>query len=187
VTSLELKTYPDACLRIKTRPVKQFTSEISETLREMQELMYASGGIGLAATQVGLKFRMLIVEVEDDSMWLINPEILEKSKIKSEMEEGCLSLPGITVNIKRPEKVKIRARNERGDFFVRDLQGLAARAVQHEVDHLNGKLIIDYLGPVRRLVAVKKIAAAKHGQKNKTCEVACYDGKKHNRKPKQSA
>jgi len=161
VSQLELKTYPDPCLRIKTKPVDEFDDSLKDVLRAMADVMYVNQGIGLAATQVGLGLNVLVVDVGDGLVNFINPVIMEKSRESSSMEEGCLSLPGITVNVSRPEEVKVRAQNEHGEFFMKKFDGLVSKAVQHEIDHLQGKLLIDYLNPIRYLFSVKKLKAEK--------------------------
>ena len=179
---LDLKTYPDPCLRIKTKPVEEFTEALKETLRTMVDIMYTSQGIGLAATQVGLGLSVLAIDTGEGLKYFINPVILEKSKERSRMEEGCLSLPGITVSISRPERIKVRAQDEEGEFCIKTFDGLMAKAIQHEADHLEGKLIIDYLDPIRRFIASRKLLRIKQGEAaEKTCEVVCHVGKRHSK------
>lgn len=170
---LALRTYPDPCLRIKTNPVDQFNTDISDTVKAMADIMYASGGIGLAATQVGLGLSMLVVDLGDELIEFINPEIVELSKNKTRMEEGCLSLPGVTVNVARPEKVKVRAQNKNGEFFIKKYDGLMAKALQHEMDHLDGKLLLDHLDPIRRFMVSKSLTGKHKKEAQKTCEVIC--------------
>ncbi|MFH1665741.1 MAG: peptide deformylase [Candidatus Omnitrophota bacterium] len=169
----ELKIYPDPCLRIKTKPVERFTGEIKDILRSMSDIMYRSRGIGLASPQIGVGLSILVVDIGEGLLNFINPVILEGSAERSKFDEGCLSIPGVTVNVKRPEKIKVRAQNENGDFFIREFDGLPARALQHEIDHLRGRLIIDYLDPVRRFIVLKRKSTKKRGQKEITCEVTC--------------
>jgi len=173
VGQLELKTYPDPCLRIRTKTVEKFNSDIAETLRAMASLMHESHGIGLAATQVGLGLSILVIDPGDGLINMINPEILDRSKEKTYLEEGCLSLPGLTVNVKRSKTVKIRACDENGNFFVKTFDDLGAKAVQHEMDHLKGILIMDYLNPIMRFVAGRKIISGRNAKK--TCEVTCNE------------
>ena len=167
MSSLDLKTYPDKCLRIKTRQVESFDAGLEDTLRAMADVMYLSQGVGLAATQVGLGLNILVIDAGDGLMHFINPEIVEKSREKSRMEEGCLSVPGITVNISRSKTVKIRAQNEKGEVFVRKFEGLISTALQHEMDHLHGKIIIDYLDPIRGFIASRKLKAYKRRNEEK--------------------
>lgn len=175
---IELKTYPDPCLRIKTKPVEQFDENLEKTLRVMADIMYVSQGIGLAATQVGLGLSLFVMDTGTGLINFINPQILEVSGESSSMEEGCLSLPGILVNVSRPVSVKIRAQDAKGEFFIKKFDDLEAKAVQHESDHLSGRLIIDYLDPVRKFFAKRKLSSHKRNQSVKTCEVICHVGKK---------
>jgi len=177
---LDVKTYPDPCLRVATRPVECFDDDLKALLRSMGDVMYLNNGIGLAGTQVGLSLSVLVVDIGSGLMNFVNPEIIEKSGKKSAMLEGCLSLPGIEVNVKRPEEVQIRAQNENGGIFVKKFDGLAAKALQHEIDHLQGKLLIDYLDPVRRFMAIRKLSRSKRNNDKKTCEVVCNVGKRDN-------
>ncbi|MFC1548513.1 peptide deformylase [Candidatus Omnitrophota bacterium] len=175
---IELKTYPDPCLRIKTKPVEHFDQELKNILKSMADIMYISQGIGLAAPQVGLGLSLFVIDIGEGLMNFINPEIIERSKKKSAMEEGCLSLPGALVNVGRPNEVKIRAQDENGEYFIKKFDELTAKAVQHEYDHLQGRVIIDYLDPIRRFLMMRKLARTKDQQKNKTCEVVCHVGKR---------
>ncbi|MFH1847489.1 MAG: peptide deformylase [Candidatus Omnitrophota bacterium] len=172
-----VKKYPDPCLRIKTRQVDSFNGEIKKTLNLMADTMYLNQGIGLAATQVGLGSSFFVVDAGDGLISFVNPVIMERSKEKSTMEEGCLSLPGVTVNVRRPEKIKVRAQDKNGAYFVRNFEGLAAKAVQHEYDHLCGKLIVDYLDPIRYFLARRRLKSKKVKQTKRTCEVICHVGK----------
>ena len=175
--SFELKTYPDSCLRIKTKPVEKFDREVEDVLRRISEMMYVNRGIGLAATQMGLGLSIVVVDVGAGLKYFINPVIVERSSKKNKMEEGCLSLPGVVVNVSRPESIKVRAQNEKGEFFMSKYDGLISKALQHEIDHLNGKLIIDYLDPVRSFLAKRRLARAKYSRDAETCEVICNAGK----------
>ena len=164
---LELKTYPESCLRIKTNPVKSFENNLPQTLKTMADIMHVNSGIGLAATQVGIETSFLIVDVGEGLEPFVNPEIVSQSRKKIRMEEGCLSLPGIAVDVPRPEWITIKAQNQNGDIFVREYTGLMARVILHEIDHLNGKLIIDYMNPFKRFMAVRKLSGNK--RKAKKC------------------
>jgi len=178
---LLLRTYPDPCLRIKTKPVKNFDRNLEDIVKAMAEMMYLNQGIGLAAPQAGVGLDVIVVDVGEGICTFVNPVVLERSKKRSRMEEGCLSLPGVTVGVSRPEEVSVRAQDERGKFFTRKFAGLAATAVQHEIDHLSGKLIIDYLDPVRYFVATRRLRMSSPADKTKTCEVICHVGRKYNR------
>ncbi len=159
---LELKTYPDPCLRIKTKPVDQFTPEIEQTIKDMADIMYINSGIGLAATQVGLGCRLLIIDVDEELVEFINPQIVESSQKKAKMDEGCLSLPETSVVVTRSDWIKVRFQNKKGEFSIKKFDALAARALQHEMDHLDGRLLIDYLNPVRRFIASRKLTKNKN-------------------------
>ncbi|MFH1310281.1 MAG: peptide deformylase [Candidatus Omnitrophota bacterium] len=184
---MEIKIYPDPCLRIQTKPVERFDREIGDILRSMTDMMYIYRGIGLAATQVGLGLSILVIDIGEELMSFINPVILDVSNDREKMEEGCLSLPGIMVNVSRPRKVTVRAQDKAGSFFMKQLDGLSARAVQHEMDHLNGRLIIDYLDPVRRFLTTRKLKSSKNRQIKKTCEVICNVRRKNKRDTETSA
>lgn len=165
MNTLELKTHPDQCLRIKTKPVERFDSELESIVRAMADTMYLNQGIGLAATQVGVGLDLMIIDTGEGLTVFINPEIVERSSKKAKMEEGCLSLPGVTVNVARSERIKVRAQDIRGEAFLKTFDGLMAKVIQHEIDHLNGKLLIDYLNPVLRLFADRKLSRQKNGPK----------------------
>ncbi len=173
--TLELKTYPDPCLRIKTKPVSEFNKDIRDITKSMSDLMYVSQGIGLAATQVGLGLRVLVIDVGEGRKTFINPQVLERSRKKSRLEEGCLSLPGVTVSVLRPAEVKVRAQDENGEYFMAKYDGITATALQHEMDHLDGRLLIDYLDPVRKFFAKRKLTRIKNlGGGGKSCQVVCH-------------
>jgi len=145
---MELKIYPDPCLKIKTKIVENFDDDLKKTLKLMTDFMYMHRGIGLAATQVGLGISAFVMDTGESLQVFVNPVITDKSQKKTRLEEGCLSLPGISVNVLRPEKITIRAQDSDGEFFVKNFEGLEAKASQHEMDHLEGKLIINYLNPI---------------------------------------
>ncbi len=175
---LDIKTYPDPCLRIKTQPVESFDSDLKDTLRAMRDMMYLHQGIGLAATQVGLGLSVFVMDCGEGPVSFINPEIVETSGRKTKMGEGCLSIPGITVTVSRPEKVKVRAQDETGSFFIKSYDSLAAKVVQHENDHLTGRLIIDHLDPVRHFLARRRLLSIKNKRSEDGCEVVCGVGKR---------
>ncbi|MDP8299513.1 MAG: peptide deformylase [Candidatus Tantalella remota] len=175
---LEIKTYPDPCLKIRTKPVEKFDNDFKELLRSMADMMYVGQGIGLAAPQVGLGLDFFVMDPGDGLLNVVNSEIVEVSKKRDRMEEGCLSLPGVTVSVARPAEVKIRAQDENGDYFIKKFEGLAAKVVQHEMDHLEGRLLIDYLDPIRRFIASRKLMKHRNNSVEKDCEVTCHVGKK---------
>ena len=151
MSSLELRIFPDPCLRVKTKPVRVFGTELDEVAREMAQIMRTSRGIGLAAPQVGLGLSLIVIDIGEGLRIFINPEIIECSQENDTMEEGCLSLPEIAVKVTRPKMVKVRAQDHSGKIFSEICEGLMARVIQHEMDHLQGKLLINYLNPVVRV------------------------------------
>jgi peptide deformylase len=130
-------------LRKKSKKVKEITDDIRNLVFEMGKTMEENNGLGLAAPQVGVLERLFVVKDQDGFTAFINPVILKKSKEKDFLEEGCLSVPGCRLMIKRPVKIKVKALNIEGQEVVLDLDGLAAKVFQHETDHLDGILIID--------------------------------------------
>jgi peptide deformylase len=146
--SMKIVPYPHPALRWKSKPVVEINAELKKIVAEMFELMYAAKGIGLAANQVGLPYRLFVLNLtgeaaeKEEEIVFINPEIL-KRKGTTQGEEGCLSFPGLFGDVKRAAEVKIEAFDLKGECFEYDLDELAARAVQHELDHLDGVLFID--------------------------------------------
>lgn len=179
--SLKLRIFPDPVLRAKAKDVEDFMG-IGTLVKEMAELMYVSNGIGLAAPQVGVSKRVLIIDVGDGLREFINPKITQRAAKKTKMEEGCLSVPGVGVTVWRPERIKVKALDANGAAFTEEFKGLAARAIQHEYDHLEGKVILDYLDPLRYFITARKFKGRNKARKGKTCEVACNDGKRHTKR-----
>ncbi len=144
----ELKFYPDPILRKIASPIHQVNDTIRHLIKKMSKIMYSRKGIGLAASQVGILYRVIIADIGEGLISMINPEILT-SFGEDFMEEGCLSLPETVVNVKRRQSVFVRYldKNEKES----ELDGLTARVIQHEIDHLNGVLIIDYASLTDRL------------------------------------
>ena len=140
----KILTKEDPTLRKKSRPVTDINQRIHTLLDDMAETMYASDGVGLAAPQVGTLRRVIVIDVRDENglIELINPEILEQSG-KAFEEEGCLSVPGVTANVERPQKVKVTGLNRMGEEVVYEAEGFLAKAFCHEIDHLEGMLFID--------------------------------------------
>lgn len=137
-------TYPDPRLNVRSEPTHP--DEVRDLVRQMFETMYAEEGIGLAAVQVGRPLRVFVTKVRDDRERVyINPEIVETSIEENTAEEGCLSIPDTRADITRPARVSVQATNLKGRTFRLNAQGLLARAIQHELDHLNGRLFIDHL------------------------------------------
>jgi peptide deformylase len=159
---LRIVMYPHPALRYTSRPVTQIDDDLRATVQEMFGLMYAARGVGLAANQVGLPFRFFILnltadpEQKDQELVFINPEIVKRHS-SAEDEEGCLSLPGLYSKVRRAKKIKVRAYNLEGELVDHEGEELFSRAVQHENDHIDGKLFIDYLGPLARHSAKDKL------------------------------
>jgi peptide deformylase len=149
---LPILEYPDPRLKKVAAPVTSFGPEIQRLVRDMAETMYAAPGIGLAATQVDVHKRVLVIDISearDELRVFINPEILE-AEGEAECEEGCLSVPGYYDKVTRAAKVRVRAQDEHGKTFELSADGLLAVCVQHEMDHLVGKVFVDYLSPLKR-------------------------------------
>jgi len=151
---------PDPRLRKMSVPITVFDQALQKTVEDMFETMYAFNGCGLAAPQVGLNIRMTVIDCsrnKSQHLVLINPEIIEKSGEIREFQEGCLSVPDVYNTVKRNSQVKIRAQNQYGEFYEMEAEDLLADCFQHEIDHLNGTLFIDYLSPIKRQLARKKV------------------------------
>lgn len=156
---LDILHYPDPRLRNKAQPVKRVDGALRKLVDDMFETMYEAPGIGLAATQVNVDKRVLVIDVSDDKdqpLCLINPEILEQVGVES-TDEGCLSVPGVFETVKRAEHVKVRALDRGGEIFEMEAEGLLAVCIQHEIDHLDGKLFVDYLSSLKRQRIRKKL------------------------------
>ena len=144
--------FPDRRLRTKAKEVTVFDQAIKSLVDDMIETMYEAKGVGLAATQVDVHQRVIVIDVSEDKdapLCLINPEIIEKEGVE-ESEEGCLSVPGFFENITRAEHVKIRAQDKEGKSFEMEAGELLSVCIQHEMDHLEGTLFVDYLSPLKR-------------------------------------
>ena len=158
---LDIRVLGDPVLRKPTKPVTQITDELRKLIADMFETMYAAEGIGLAAPQVGRAERLAVVDVEGKKFTLINPEILATSGSPDKAEEGCLSIPDIYGDVVRPFEVTIRAMDETGNSYEATANELLGRCFQHEIDHLDGKLFIDYLSELKRKKALSEWAKAK--------------------------
>jgi peptide deformylase len=162
---------PDSKLRLTSEPVKDITDEIRRLADDMLETMYDAPGVGLAAIQIGVPVRMVTMDVsksddERQPLVLINPEILWASEEKRVYEEGCLSIPEYYEEVERPDRVRFRYMNLQGETVEQDADGLMATCVQHEIDHLNGVLFIDYLSKLKRdrvMTKFKKAAKREAG------------------------
>jgi peptide deformylase len=163
VSILDIRVLGDPVLRKPTKPVTKFTDELRRLVADMFETMYAAEGIGLAAPQVGRNERLAVVDVEGKKFALINPEILSRNGASEKAEEGCLSIPDIYGDVERPGEVTIRALDENGNQYEASANELLGRCFQHEIDHLDGKLFIDYLSPLKRRAALAKWEKEKEG------------------------
>jgi peptide deformylase len=149
---LNILRYPDPRLHKVAAPVEQVDDSVRRLVRDMAETMYAAPGIGLAATQVDVHKRVIVIDVSDardQLLALINPEIAARDG-QQECEEGCLSVPGVYDIVKRAEKVKVRALNAAGEPFELEAEGLLAVCIQHEMDHLEGKVFVEYLSRLKQ-------------------------------------
>ncbi len=156
---LQILEFPDDRLRTIAKPVQQVDDEIRTVLDNMLETMYDAPGIGLAATQVNIHQRMIVIDVSEEKnqpLYLINPEIVKLEGVE-EMDEGCLSVPGIYEKVQRADRVTIKALGYDGKAFEMQADELLAVCIQHEIDHLDGKLFVDYLSPLKRNRIKKKL------------------------------
>lgn len=154
---LKILHYPNPTLKKISTPVEIFDSELEDFVNRLFKVMRINNGVGLAAPQVGVLKRIAVIEYEGKSYTLINPKLIEKSGLQ-DSEEGCLSFPGIYANVKRPEKVKIETCNLKGEKIILEAEDFTARAFLHEMDHLDGKLFIEYLSQLKRNAIKKKIS-----------------------------
>ncbi len=150
---LEIRLYPDPVLRVECAPVETFDAVLAKLADDMAETMYAAPGVGLAAPQVGIETRLAVVDTSADEEpelhVLVNPRILESEGVDVDVE-GCLSMPGITEKVRRPARVRVEAQDLSGSSRTIEADGLLARAIQHEIDHLDGVLFTDHLTGLRR-------------------------------------
>jgi len=156
---LEILHFPDPRLRNIAQPVQTVDDGIRQLLDDMLDTMYAAPGIGLAATQLNIDKRVVVIDVseeKDQPLCLINPEILGLEGVE-EMEEGCLSVPGVYEMVQRADQVRLRALDRNGQSFEMQAGGLVAVCIQHEIDHLDGKLFVDYLSQLKRTRIRKKL------------------------------
>ena len=157
---------PDPILRKKSESLYQVTNDTRKLLDDMLETMYTAPGIGLAAVQIGIPKRVIVIDIskkeeKKNPIFLINPEIIFQSKETSIYEEGCLSLPGYFAEIERPAKCKIKYINYNGKKAELEAEGLLSTCIQHEIDHLNGILFIDYLSKLKKDMIIKKLKKQK--------------------------
>jgi peptide deformylase len=172
MSTLDILTFPDARLRNKAKPVPAVTDAVRRIVDDMFETMYAAPGIGLAAIQVDVPLRVIVIDIsdtKDSPLCLINPEILDRQG-EERMEEGCLSVPGYYEEVTRAEKIRVRALNRDGETFELDADGLLAVCIQHEIDHLDGKLFVDYVSSLKRQRIRKKLEKEQRQQRPQPAE-----------------
>jgi len=160
---LEILEYPDPRLRVKAAPVEAVDDDIRRLIDDMLETMYAAPGVGLAATQVDVHKRLIVLDIsetKDQPLCLINPEIVAAEGSDSN-EEGCLSVPDVTESVDRAQHIVVRALNRDGEPVELDAEGLLSVCIQHEMDHLQGKLFVDYLSELKRQRIRKKLSKSR--------------------------
>ncbi len=153
---LDIRVLGDPILRQATTPVSEVTEEIRRLVADMFETMHHARGIGLAAPQVGRTERLAVIEIDGEPLVVINTEIVERSSTKDNAEEGCLSIPDIYADVERPKEVVVRATDLDGNEYEIEATELLARCLQHEIDHLDGRLFLDYLSVLKRTAALTK-------------------------------
>ncbi|WP_114240214.1 peptide deformylase [Dyella sp. C9] len=156
---LTILEFPDPRLRTRAEPVRAFDAELKQFVADMFETMYDANGVGLAATQVNVHQQVLVADMSDERnqpLVLINAQILEKDG-EQVYQEGCLSFPGIYADVTRALKVKVKAQDVDGNEVVMDFEGPLAVCIQHEMDHLAGKVFVDYLSPLKRSMLLKRM------------------------------
>jgi peptide deformylase len=150
---LNILVWPDSRLKTVAKPVTDFDSKLSKLAADMAQTMYDAPGVGLAATQVDVHQRLVVIDVseaKDQLLTLVNPQIVWKSEENSTYEEGCLSVPEIYDDVARAAQVRIKAQNVKGEWFELEAEGLLAVCVQHELDHLDGKVFVEYLSNLKQ-------------------------------------
>lgn len=160
---LPILEFPDPRLRTKAQPVTEFGPELASLVESMFETMYAAPGIGLAATQVNVHKQLLVLDVSEEKnqrVVLVNPKIVASEGAQT-YQEGCLSVPGIFADVDRADRIRVEAQDVTGTAITLDADGLLAVCIQHEMDHLIGKLFVDYLSPLKRDMVRKKLEKAR--------------------------
>lgn len=160
--------YPDPRLRLKANNIPEITPAIKKLIDDMAETMYAAPGVGLAATQIGEPYRIFLIDIAaenepSDLRVFVNPQLLTRTG-ESTGPEGCLSFPGITEDVKRSARVRVRAQDRSGTWFELDAEGLLAVAIQHEHDHLEGVLMIDHMGMLKKRIVHRKLQKRAHAE-----------------------
>lgn len=156
---LNILEFPDPRLRTKAQPVTEFDAELAQLVADMFETMYAAPGIGLAATQVNVHRQLLVLDVSEDKdqpLALINAKILHREGSQV-YQEGCLSVPGIFADVERADRISVQAQDVTGQTVTLEADGLLAVCIQHEMDHLLGRLFVDYLSPLKREMVRRKL------------------------------
>ena len=160
----QIRQYPDPVLRLEAQEVQEFDGDLAQLVERMVGLMHDARGVGLAANQVGILRRVFVIQADDEQepTALVNPVIVERSDEVDDDDEGCLSMQGVVVPVERPVRIRLEARDEQGNPVTLELEGLPARVAQHELDHLDGVLIIDRTTPEgkREALAVLRQSAA---------------------------
>ena len=161
----KILTEPDNTLRQISKPVEQVNDEIKKLIDDMLETMYSANGIGLAAIQIGVPKRIIVMDLskekEKKPMFFVNPEINNKNKVHSVYEEGCLSVPNQFAEIERPSTCEVKYLDYNGNEKILKAEGLLATCIQHEMDHLEGVLFIDYLSKLKKSMIIKKLSKQK--------------------------
>ncbi len=169
---LEVRLYGDPVLRKVAEPVKKFDAALEKLIEEMVVTLKAEDGAGLAAPQVGESVQLVMIDVtggEEAPIVLINPVLFNHSEEKECADEGCLSIPGITLSVNRSLRVSVRALNEKGEeFVIENAEGLLARALQHETDHLNGLMIVDHVSALQKTMISNKLKKLKNSSRDKS-------------------
>jgi peptide deformylase len=166
--------FPDQRLRTRAKPVTRFDAQLATLIDDMFESMYAAPGIGLAATQVDVHQRVLVIDISEDRnepLELINPEIIAREG-ETETEEGCLSVPGIFDGVLRASRIRVRSQDRAGNTAEKDYEGMLAVCIQHEMDHLDGKLFVDYLSDLKRQRIRKKLEKERKQRATRAREAA---------------
>ena len=166
MSNLKIIIAPDSRLLEVSKPVKEVNNDIKNLLEDMLQVMYRSNGIGLAAPQVGILKRLIVMDCSDkntkkEPLKFVNPEILNLSSDKSEFEEGCLSLPTQYAKVERPSNIEVEYKDENGNKYRKNFSGIEATCLQHEIDHLNGKLFVDHISKLKKNRIIKKLEKIK--------------------------
>ncbi|MBA2515425.1 MAG: peptide deformylase [Solirubrobacterales bacterium] len=174
-----VRQFGDPVLKSRALPVARFDEALAREVGRMGQVMHDSLGIGLAATQVGVMHRVLVYRVEPDApvAVVVNPELEWASAEREGLDEGCLSLPGVLVEVERPIHVRVRARDEQGDALLIEASGLEARVLQHEMDHLDGVLILDRTTRDQRKQAMRALREAERSRREEASEALGADGR----------